>query len=137
VRVSSHFRLSTDARASDGGTGGGAHAVTASLFATRLTWLQLGLRVRTTQYTGPTSEGTLTSVALEAAPANALRLSLNAGQRNSVILGTSEPGTRLTWTGADLDLALGRSLYLMLSTYHETSKPTASLQSYAGLSWRY
>lgn len=137
LRVSSHLRLSTDARRSDGGLEGGAHAITASLFANRLTRLQLGLRVRTTQYTGPASEGMLTSVAFEAAPTNALRLSLNAGQRTSSIPGSGTPASRLTWTGADLDLALGRSVYLLLSTYREAGTPTASIQTYGSLSWRF
>jgi hypothetical protein len=47
------------------------------------------------------------------------------------------PTTRLTWTGADLDLALSRSFYLMLSTYRETGTPSASTQSFGGLSWRF
>jgi hypothetical protein len=137
LRLSSHLRLSTDARWSDGGMQGGAQAITASLFANRITPLHLGLRVRSTQYTGPLSEGMLTSVALDAAPSNALRLSLNAGQRTSMVPGSGVAATRLTWTGADLDVALGRSLYVMLSTYREAGTPTASIQSYAALSWRF
>ena len=137
LRVSSQVRLSTDARWSDGGTSGTAQAITASLFANRITPLHLGLRARTTQYTGPLSAGSLTSVALDAAPSNALRLSVNAGVRSSSVPGSGVAAMQLTWTGADLDLALGRSVYLMLSTYRETGTPTASIQTYAALSWRF
>lgn len=137
LRVSSHLRLSTDVRNSDDGSGGAARAYTGSLSANRITPFNLGLRIRSTQYTGPLSEGNLTSVALDASPSRAIRLSLNAGQRTSATPGTGIAATRLTWTGADVDVAIGRSLYLMLSTYRETGTPTASTQSYGALSWRF
>jgi hypothetical protein len=137
LRASSHVRLSTDIRVSGGGPDGTAQAVTASLTANRITRLDLALRARSTRYTGPLSEGMLTSIALEAAPTNALRLSLNAGQRTSSVPGGGTPATRLTWTGADLDLAIGRSTYFMLSTYRESGTPTASIQTYGALSWRF
>lgn len=136
-RLSSRFRVSTDARSSGGGSEGTAQAITASLLANRLTPLQLGFRIRSTRYTGPTSEGLLTSVALEAAPSNAVRIALNAGQRTSATPDGRTPQTRLTWIGGDLDLALGRSVYLMLSTYRERGTPTASTQSYGAFSWRF
>jgi hypothetical protein len=137
LRLSSRIRLSTDARSSGGGIEGGAQAITASLYANRLTSLQLGLRLRSTRFTGPGSEGTLTSVALEAAPTNAVRLSLNAGQRSSAVPHTTLPATHLTWTGVDLDLALGRSVYLQLSTYRESGIANATIQSYGAFSWRF
>jgi len=137
LRLSSRIRLSTDARSSGGGIEGGAQAITASLYANRLTSLQLGVRVRSTRFTSPGSEGTLTSVALEGAPTNAIRLSLNAGQRSSALPHSTVPAARLTWTGVDLDLALGRSVYLQLSTYRESGISNPSIQSYGAFSWRF
>lgn len=137
LRFSSRVRLMTTARTSGGGVAGRAQALTSSLVATRLTPLHLGLRVRASRYTGPSSEGLLGSVALEAAPTRAVRVSLNAGQRTSEPPGGGGQVSRLSWTGADLDLTLGRSLYILVSTYRETGTPSASTQSYGSISWRF
>ncbi len=135
VRPDRHLRMTAGIRRSDGGDGA-SQSLTASISATRLTRLGLGLRGRTTQFTGPLSEGRLSSVALEAAPGNRWRLSLNAGLRTSGSPGAPAT-TRLTWFGGDLDLSINRSVYLLLSTYRESGAPTASIQSYASLTWRF
>jgi hypothetical protein len=44
---------------------------------------------------------------------------------------------RLTWAGGDLDVSVGRSLYLMLSTYRESGMASASRQTYAAVTWRF
>jgi hypothetical protein len=137
LRISRHLRVSTDIRTNGGGTDGSSSAVTGAFYATQLTPLGLSLRARSTQYSGPLSEGTLTSVALEAAPRGALRLSINGGVRTSSIPGSGLAATRLTWAGGDLDLAIGRSWYLLLSTYRESGTSTASIQTYASLTWRF
>ncbi len=137
LRPSRHLRLSSDIRHSGGGQEGGSQAVTAALSATQLTSLGLGLRARSTRYTGALSEGRLTSVAVEASPHQAWRLSLNGGVRTSSVPGSGTPATRLTWAGGDLDVAVGRSLYLMLSTYRESSVASTSGQTYLAVTWRF
>lgn len=137
VRFSSRLRLLTNARTTGGGSAGRGESVTGTLLASRLTPLQLGIRVRASRYTGPMSEGVLGSVALEVAPVQALRLSVNAGQRTSEPPDHSAALTRLQWTGVDLDLALGRALYILLSTYRESGTPSASTQTYGSVSWRF
>jgi hypothetical protein len=137
LRFSSRVRLMTTARTSGGGAAGRAQSLTGSLLASRLTPLQLGLRLRASRYTGPTSQGLLGSVALEASPVRAVRLSVNAGQRTSEPPDGSAPLARLSWTGVDVDVALGRSLYILLSTYREAGTPSASTQSYGSVSWRF
>lgn len=137
VRPSRHVRLSSDIRTNGGGAGGRSSAVTAALSATQLTALGLGVRARSTQYRGVQTEGSLSSVAVEVAPTAAVRLSLNGGLRTSRIPGAGLPATRLTWAGGDLDVSVGRSLYLMLSTYRESGTPSASRQTYAAVTWRF
>jgi len=134
VRPNRHLRLSAGVRRSDGSNAGTAQSATASLTITRLTGLGLGLRARTTRFTGPLSEGQLSSAALELAPGNRWRFSVNAGLRTSGPPGASAT-TRLTWIGGDLDLSINRSLYLLLSTYRESGQPSPSIQSYGSLSW--
>lgn len=137
VRVSRHLRASSDIRTSGGGVEGAARAVTASVFLSQLTPFGLSMRARTTRYTGPSSEGILTSASFEAAPTRAVRLSINGGVRTSSVPGSGAAPTRLTWAGADLDVAIGRSWYAMLSTYREAGSATASIQTYAALTWRF
>lgn len=137
VRPNRHIRLSSDIRTNGGGAGGRSSAVTAALSATQLTSLGLGIRARSTQYRGVRSEGSLSSVAVEVAPTSVVRLSLNGGLRTSSMPGAGLPATRLTWAGGDLDVSVGRSLYLMLSTYRESGMPSASRQTYAAVTWRF
>ena len=137
LRISRHLRLSSDFRTNGGGSDGTSKALTGSLYATQITPLGLSFRARSTQYTGPLSEGTLTSASLEVSPKGGLRLSVNGGLRTSSIPGSGLAATRLTWAGGDLDLVVGRSWYLLLSTYRESGTPTASIQTYASLTWRF
>ena len=39
--------------------------------------------------------------------------------------------------GKWMDVALGRSVYLQLSTYRESGTASASIQSYGSFSWRF
>lgn len=137
IRPSRHLRLSSDIRTSGGGSEGKSQAVTASFSATQLTRLGLGLRARSTQYSGAITEGRLSSVAVEVAPGSAVRLSLNTGVRTSAMPAAGLPATRLTWAGGDLDVAVGRSFYVMLSTYREAGTASASTQTYAAVTWRF
>lgn len=137
LRISRHLRVSSDIRTNGGGTDGASRAVTGAFYATQLTPLGLSVRARSTQYTGPLSEGTLTSASLDASPAGALRISINGGVRTSGVPGSGLAPTRLTWAGGDLDLAIGRSWYLLLSTYRESGTSTTSVQTYASLTWRF
>lgn len=137
IRPSRHVRLQTDVRTNGGGTEGRSSAFTASVSAMQFTSLGLGVRARSTQYQGARSGGRLSSISIEAAPSSALRLSVNTGLRTSKTPGSTVPETRLTWAGGDLDLNVGRSVYLMLSTYREMGTVSASVQSYGSVTWRF
>jgi hypothetical protein len=131
------LRITADARNSSGGTEGTARSFTESFSATRLTPLHLGFRGRTTQYSGTVSTGSLSSVSLEVAPVAAIRLEVTGGVRNTSYPLSGAAATRLTWTGVDADISIGRRLYLMLSTYREAGAPDRTIQSYFALSYRF
>ena len=123
-------------RRGSGGTTGPTQSVSASASLTRLTSAQLGVHVRSTTYDGPASAGTLQSVALEGTLFNVLHLQYTGGVRQSTLTtGTAPP--RTIWTSADADIGLGRSVYLMLSSYRETSDTDRSLQTYVSISYRF
>jgi hypothetical protein len=130
-------RLTADVRNSSGGTEGSAKSFTGSLAVTRITPLHLGLRARTTQYSGAQSTGSLSSASVEINPINAIRLEVTGGVRNTTYPLSGAAATRLTWTGVDADIGIGRRLYLMLSTYREAGTPDRTTQSYVALSYRF
>jgi len=130
-----YARLSIDRRDSRGGAGGTAGSTTVTGSVSGLTRARLGLRARATTFAGTQSSGTLMSGAVDVDPWGFLRLEANGGARTTTPLGAA--ATRLTWWGVDADIGIGRSLYLMLSTYREQDAGRGSLQTYASISWRF
>lgn len=134
-----HVRMFADARQSRGGTGGDAESYTASLGVYRLTVLGLGLQARATQYAGSVAQGQLISGSLELNPWNKFRVEASGGTRvdtrDPALTGL--PKSRLDWQGLDADFGLGRSFYVILSAYSEKGDAGRSMQTYAGLSWRF
>ncbi|MFN8580353.1 MAG: hypothetical protein U0163_05155 [Gemmatimonadaceae bacterium] len=134
-----HFRMFVDARQSKGGTSGDAESYTGSMGLYRLTVLGLGLQVRATQYSGSAAQGQLMSGSLELNPWNRFRIEASGGTRidQRDPTNTGLPKSRLDWQGLDADFGIGRSFYVILSGYSEKGDAGRSLQSYAGLSWRF
>lgn len=133
----SRLRASGDARISKGGAAGKATSYTGSLGVARLTPLGLGAQLRTTVYDGLMAAGTLRSASLEVNPYGVLRLQASAGMRDDHSPLTAGTDRRTTWFGGDADLGIGRSLYLMLSTYQESLAQQKSVHSQVSLSWRF
>ncbi len=132
-----HLRLNVDARASRGGTGGAADAYTGSVHVTRLTPLQLGVQLRGTSYTGVLASGTLAAAAIEMRPIGTLRVEVNGGRRADTRAAADLSNRATTWWGADADIGLGRSLYLMASTYRETGEAQRNAQVMLALTYRF
>lgn len=132
-----YARLSVDRRDSRGGTGGEANSTTVMASLSGMSRLHLGLRARGTDFHGATSSGQLASGALEINPWGFLRLEGNGGARRTTIVGSTLAPTKLTWWGVDADIGIGRSLYILLSTYREKEADRGSLQTYASISWRF
>ncbi|MGE0353607.1 MAG: hypothetical protein AB7Q69_10235, partial [Gemmatimonadales bacterium] len=136
VSTGSGYRLGLDARSTTGGSAAGAHSYTASLGAARLAGTPLDLRWRSTRHFNGDITGWLHSAALGLTPGSALHLELNGGLRKmSNPLDNPETST-LTWIGADMDLALSRSWFVLLSVSRESGTSESSDQLYGGVSWR-
>ncbi len=138
--LSSHFgrlRIGVDARSSSGGVAGRADAYTLSWGVERLTPLGFTLRARSTRYVGPDLTGWLHSLALSADPGR-VHVELNGGMRQELDP-TANPVARVwaTWVGGDVDLAVARSWYIMLSGTRETGGFEGNDQGYAGVSFRF
>jgi hypothetical protein len=137
LNLGGHLRVSADARRSSGGPADKTQSVTGSFSLYRLTRLQLGMHVRATAFTGALSDGRLQSASLEVNPFSFLRFEVSGGTRDSSRPLDATSASHLTWTGVDADIGIGRSVYLMLSTYRETGTTDHSLQSFASLSYRF
>ncbi|MHB8838533.1 MAG: hypothetical protein ACYC7F_06225, partial [Gemmatimonadaceae bacterium] len=136
VTAPRYARLSVDYRASRGGAAGATASTTVMGSLYGLTRARIGARVRGTSFTGAQSAGQLISAAVDVDPWGVVRLEANGGQRGT----TSAAGgatARLTWWGVDADIGIGRSLYILLSTYRESEAGRVSTQNYASLSWRF
>jgi hypothetical protein len=133
----SRLRASGDARVSRGGVAGRATSYTGSFGVARLTPLGLGAQVRSTVYDGPVAAGTLRSASLEINPFNVVRLQGSAGVRQDNSPLTSGADRRTKWFGGDADMGIGRSLYLMVSTYRESLAQQKTVHSQVSLSWRF
>lgn len=132
-----HLRVSADARSSSGVSTGDAQSVTGSFNLYRLTPLHIGMHVRATNFTGTLSDGRLKSASLEVNPFSTLRIEVSGGTRDSSQPLDATSATHLRWTGADADISIGRSVYLMLSTYRESRPTDHSVQSFVSLSYRF
>ncbi len=137
TQFSGRYRVGVDARSSSGGPAGRADAYTLSLGADRVSTLGLSLRSRSTRYTNPQLEGWLHSLALGLEPVSRLRLELTGGLRAERNPLADPTDTRVTWVGADVDVNLARSWYLMLSANRETGGLESNDQLYGGLSVRF
>ncbi len=135
--VLGHLRLNADVRTSKGGVAGTADSYTGSVHLNRLTPLQLGAQLRTTRYTGALSSGALSAASLEIQPLGTLRLALNAGERSDTRAQADLANSSTTWWGADADVGIGRSLYLLASTYRESGAFQRNLQTMLAVSYRF
>jgi hypothetical protein len=132
-----HVRVGFDARSSTGGSAGDANAYTGSLGLERLTSFGLSLRSRSTRYTNPTLSGWLHSVTMGVDPFSRLHLELNGGLRSEENPLANPSSLRVTWFGADVDVSLARSVYLILSGTRETGGQEGNDQIYAALTYRF
>lgn len=135
--MAGHVRLGFDGRATFGGADSASRtrSGSASLALERLTAARVGVRGRLTRYLAPGREGWLQSFGISLRPLSWAGLEGNGGFRDESFTEGERRQTR--WLGADLDLTLGRSLYLLFSGSHETGTLAAGDQAYLSLSWRF
>ena len=136
-----HLRLGLDARQSSGGTSGSADSYTGMAGFERILPLEGSVRLRATRYTSDRAEGWLYSSAIGITPAWRLHLELNGGVRDERYPGgrlpAGFPAANVRWFGADADVGLARSWYLLLSGSRTTGGGEGNDQLYATLSYRF
>lgn len=137
VTLLNRIRMSADARQSSGGTSGSTQSFTGVLGVSRLTPLQLGFHARFTSYQGDVAQGSLSSGAVELTPFGTLHIEASSGLRNDRQATASAWSPKVTWQELNADVGIGRSLYLLVSTYRETGALTKSAQTYLALSYRF
>jgi hypothetical protein len=136
ARAARHFQASFDARTNDGGSGGTANTFTLALGADRLTPLGMSLRSRSTRYTTGGRQGWLNSVSFGLEPFGRGSVQLTSGWRTEHD-STAAPTLNIRWVSADLDVSLGRSLFMIVSAYREHGAIEAHDLLYAGLTFRF
>jgi hypothetical protein len=115
VDVGKHFRVGLDGRSNRSGPAGDADAYTLKLGAHRLTSRNGSIRVRSTDYENDRLEGRLHSLDFSIDIGARVRLFVLGGVRDEESLLNPALDDSVTWYGADLDIDLGRRLYLTLS----------------------
>ena len=131
------WRASFDARSSFGGPDGTATALTGTAGVNRISELGVSIWGRVTRYTNPRLDGWLYALRAGGDIAGPLHLELNGGVRKETEPLAFPTDRSITWFGADLDLALGRSWYLLFSANREIGDPGRSDQFYTALTWRF
>lgn len=138
VRAGSHLRLGLDGRAALGGPDSTAHShsTSGSLAIERVTTRQISVRSRYTRYGTSRGNGWLGTLSAGVRPGQGLGIELNGGRRtedHSLDLTRRQT----TWVGADLDVAVGRAIYLLLSGSRERGDGAAGDQLLMSVSVRF
>ncbi|MBK8230868.1 MAG: hypothetical protein IPK72_09860 [Candidatus Eisenbacteria bacterium] len=127
--------LSLEARNSR--SGGRSTSSTWSAMGTtpRLGSLPVSLRARSTYFNNDAGDGWLQSLTAGSPIGSRMNLDLEAGTRSDRS-GSASSANR-TWFGIDLDAALSRHLYLLLTEERETGGGARADRIFASLSWRF
>jgi hypothetical protein len=141
VRFGRHLQVGADVRMSDGPIGRG-DAYTVSLGTDRFGWSALAGRARSTVYSSPRTTGRLHAVTFGANPLPALHVEMHGGLRDErsrpgVSNSSSTGKTRVWWFGADADVTLATSWYLLLAASRETGGWESADLFHGGLSFRF
>jgi hypothetical protein len=137
VDVGKHFRVGLDGRSNRSGPAGDADAFTLNLGAHRLTVRNGSVRVRSTRYENDRLEGELHSIDVSIDVGARVRLAVLGGVRDEESLLNSALDDSVTWYGADVDIDLGRRLYLVLSAERLDGDFEEVDQFYATLACRF
>jgi len=136
--IGRYGRLGGDVRASLGGADSATRTRSYTGYAglERLSPVNLSVRGRLSRYQAVLREGWLQSVSVGMRPVPWLGLEASGGVRRETIPGTTDQ-RRISWYGADLDVGLGRSVYVLLSGSRERGPFAAGDQLYGSLSYRF
>jgi hypothetical protein len=137
VGFAQRYRAGVSARSSTGGSAGDALTYTATASASHLTTAHLDLRLRSTHYDNDASEGWMHTLGAGFAAGSRVGVDLFGGLRREDSKLFAAPDADTSWFGADLDVDMGRGLYLSLTGEHNAGGDESYNQVYTGLSWRF
>jgi hypothetical protein len=137
VGFARRYRLGASARSSTGGSAGDARSYTFTATASHLTSAQLQLRLRSTRYENDRTEGWMHTAAGGFGVGARWMFELFGGMREETSKVFATPDVSMSWFGADVDVDLGRSLYLNVSGERNGDGDESYDQVYTGLSWRF
>jgi hypothetical protein len=137
VGFARRYRAGASARSSTGGSSGDALTYTMTASANHLTGAEADLRWRSTHYENDSNQGWLHAVGAGFGVGARWRFDLFGGLRDeeSKIFNASD--TQTTWFGADMDVDVGKGLYLSLTGEHNSGGEEEYNQVYTSLSWRF
>jgi hypothetical protein len=130
-------RLGGDVRASFGGPAGRATVYTGSLGLARVTSLPISLGARASWYQTARTTGSLYSLRAGGDLTGPVHLELSGGLRLEHDSLQVPADRQFPWIGADLDVSLGRSWYLLLSGSHEGGPDGPTDLGYLSLTFRF
>jgi hypothetical protein len=137
VGFARRYRVGLTARTNTGGSSGNANTYTALMAANHLTPAQLDFRLRSTHYDNDASDGWMNTLTAGCSITEGWMFELFGGRRNDHSKLFSANDSNTSWFGADMDVDIGRSVYLNLSGEHNTGGEGSYNQVYSGVSWRF
>lgn len=135
-RFGRHGDLGVEARRIDGGVLGPANSYSLTVGAERFTRANFGVRLRGTHFSNLESSGELYALSTGVTVASRVHFEFAAGRLEELNV---DPALdrRLTWYGLDMDAAIGRHWYLLLSLERDTGTFQDQDQVYAGVTYRF
>lgn len=130
------LRAGMDARISTGGSGGSAESGSLYLGAVQLTRFDIDVRSRTTYFSSDAANGWLESLRAGAPVGDSVQVALIGGLRDDQAKGSYGVDTRIGWYGFDVDVALGRHWFLLLSFERNQGSDIDNYQVYTSVSYR-
>ena len=137
VRVFEHFRFGLDARTNGGGDAGDAETYSFLFGAHRLGRTNVNLNLRASRYTNELVEGWLGALNAGLELGRRVYLQAYGGVRDEENLALLPADNTLSWFGLDLELALARPWYLLLSAERTDGDFEEVDQYYANVSYRF
>jgi hypothetical protein len=134
--TAARWRIGADARSSSGGPEGRASSYTGSVGINGIVRL-LSADARVSRYDTPSLSGWLYALRSGIELSSAVHLDLNGGLRTQTDPLADPASTSISWYGADLDLALARSWFALLSLNRENQAGGHTNQIYGALTWRF
>jgi len=135
-RAGRHVDVGVEARQIDGGVPGPANSYSLTVGAERFTRANVGVRLRGTHFSNLQSDGDLYALSTDVTVASGIHFDFAGGLLDELSV---DPALdrHLTWYGLDMDAAIGRRWYLLLSLERDSGTFENQDQVYASVMYRF